>query len=221
MSAIIIEDRIRIPVPEAVGSLESFRQWARSDEFPVDGRFSFLKGEVWVDMSPEQLFTHNRIKTVFAARLEELTVAGDLGYYFTDGALLSHAEAALSTEADGLFVSAEALSAGRVRWIPNADGFIEVEGTPDMVLEVVSPTSERKDKEILPELYGKAGIPEYWLVDARNDPPIFQILKRGESGYEAQDLPGGWQQSAVLGRGFRLVSSADRLGNPRYSISIR
>ncbi|HUG89872.1 MAG TPA: hypothetical protein VML55_03500, partial [Planctomycetaceae bacterium] len=54
---VVIEDRVT--VPSWVHDLESFRRWAKSDELPERGRFSFLDGEIWVDLSREQLFTHN------------------------------------------------------------------------------------------------------------------------------------------------------------------
>ena len=40
-----------------------------------------------------------------------------------------------------------------------------------MVLEVVSKTSVRKDTVVLPQLYWKSKIPEYWLVDGRPGSP--------------------------------------------------
>ncbi|MFQ5929788.1 MAG: hypothetical protein ACE5MK_08810, partial [Acidobacteriota bacterium] len=46
-------------------------------------------------------------------------------------------EADLSTEPDGLFVSFEAIQSGRVRLVEGAgEGYIELEGSPEMVLEV-------------------------------------------------------------------------------------
>lgn len=58
VSAIVIGDKTRIP--SWVKDLESFRRWARSDEYPEHGWFSFLHGVFWVDLSMEQLFTHNQ-----------------------------------------------------------------------------------------------------------------------------------------------------------------
>lgn len=49
--------------PGWVSELESFRRWADDDNFPEKGRISFIEGDVWVDMSMEQLFTHNAVKT--------------------------------------------------------------------------------------------------------------------------------------------------------------
>src|SRR5256885_8764701 len=50
------------------------------------------------------------------------------------------------------------------------EGYLELEGTPDMVLEVVSESSVQKDTKRLRQLYWQAGIREYWLVDARREP---------------------------------------------------
>lgn len=41
-------------------------------------------------------------------------------------------------------------------------------GAPDMVLEVVSPSSQRYDRLVKLNLYQRAGIKEYWLVDPAN-----------------------------------------------------
>jgi Uma2 family endonuclease len=59
----------------------------------------------------------------------------------------------------------------------------ELEGSPEMVLEVVSETSVHKDTEELRELYWHAGTLEYWLVDARTDATHFDILHYGRKGY--------------------------------------
>lgn len=39
-------------IPGWVHDLETFRRWAKSDEFPMTGRFSFLDGTIWVDLGP-------------------------------------------------------------------------------------------------------------------------------------------------------------------------
>ena len=83
-------------------------------------------------------------------------------------------------------------------------GFKEFEGTPDMVLEVVSATSVRKDTEILRDLYWRAGIQEYWLVDARGDEPLFSILRHTARGYAATCRRG----AAGRGRPFSIARFA-------------
>ena len=82
-----------------------------------------------------------------------------------------------------------------------------------MVLEVVSDSSVRKDKRILPDLYWRAGIPEYWLVDARGKSPEFTIFKHGREGYTpTRPQRGGWLKSDVFGRSFRLCRSCSGTG---------
>jgi len=40
-----------------------------------------------------------------------------------------------------------------------------VEGAPDLVAEVLSPSTERRDRGLKPEMYARHGIGEYWIVD--------------------------------------------------------
>lgn len=62
-----LNESVRVSVPDWVVDLESFRRWADADDFPETGRIWFLQGEVWVDMSKEQIFTHVGVKTEIAA----------------------------------------------------------------------------------------------------------------------------------------------------------
>jgi Uma2 family endonuclease len=89
-----------------------------------------------------------------------------------------------------------------------------------MVLEVVSKNSVRKDTKVLRELYWRAQIPEYWLVDARNNRTQFDILRRTRRGYVAAQVQRGWRRSDVLGKEFRLRAGADEIG-PHYSLLVR
>ena len=54
-----------------------------------------------------------------------------------------------------------------------------------MVLEVVSDGSVRKDTVVLRRAYWEAGVREYWLVDARRDPPSFDILRSTSKAFRA------------------------------------
>lgn len=215
MGTINIADQVRIP--SWVNDLESFRRWSRSRDYPERGWVSFLNGEIWVDMSMEQLFTHNQVKTEFTVVLGGLMRGEELGYYFSDGVLLSNVDANLSTEPDGTFCSFAAIEDKRASLVEGVEqGHVEVDGAPDMVLEVVSAYSVRKDTKILRNLYWQAGIPEYWLVDARKSTVQFDILRWTERGYSSTRRKQGWLKSKVFSRSFRLESKPDRLGNPQY-----
>ena len=215
MSTIVVADQARIP--SWVNDLESYRRWARTDDYPERGWVSFLNGEIWVDMSMEQLFTHNQVKTEFTVVLGGLMKGEELGYYFSDGVLLSNEDANISTEPDGTFCSFAGIQNERVSFVEGKEaGYMEVEGTPDMVLEVVSKYSVRKDTKILRNLYWRAGIPEYWLVDARKTPVQFDILRWSERGYTAVRRRQGWLKSNMFGRSFMLEAKPDRLGHPQF-----
>jgi Uma2 family endonuclease len=116
------------------------------------------------------------------------------------------------------------MRSGRVRRIEKVENgdYIEIEGTPDMVLEVVSDYSVQKDTMDLPKLYYNAGVTEYWLVDARKSPVRFDLFKRGAKKYTAtRRQSGGWLRSEVLGRSFRLTTQTDPLGDPQYTLAAR
>lgn len=220
MSTIVIADQVRIP--SWVNDLESFRRWSRSRDYPERGWVSFLNGEIWVDMSMEQLFTHNQVKTEFTIVLGSLMKGEELGYFFSDRVLLSNEEANLSTEPDGSFCSFATIEAKRVSLVEGLEeGHVEIEGAPDMVLEVVSRYSVRKDTKILRNLYWRAGIAEYWLVDARKSPVQFDILSWTERGYSANRRRQGWLKSKVFGQSFLLETKPDRLGHPQFFLRMQ
>jgi Uma2 family endonuclease len=220
MVPILLEEGCQIPA--SVVDLESFRRWARSDEFPDQGRFSYLAGEIWVDLSMEQLFSHIQVKAEFTIVLGSLIKGGQQGYFFPDGTLFSNPDVDLSTEPDGLFASYDAVRDLRVRFTEGAKkGYVEVVGSPEMVLEVVSDRSVQKDTKVLRQLYWAAEIPEYWLVDARGEAIRFDILRRGRRGYTATRAQDGWLRSGVFGHSFRLGQQPDPLGNPHYKLDVR
>lgn len=80
--AVVFEERLRVPA--GVHTLTAFRRWAFSEDFPKDGRIDFLAGDVEVEMSPEDLFTHGAVKSAISARLHAAIVDGDRGEVFID-----------------------------------------------------------------------------------------------------------------------------------------
>lgn len=218
MNAVVLEESIRIPAK--VMNLESFRRWARSDDFPLRGRFSYLEDEVWVDMSAEELYTHNRVKGTVSSVLTVMLETLRLGQFFHDRVLVTNASAGLSTEPDGTFVSFTSLRQKRVRRVRGAGGYVELVGAPGMTLEVVSLSSVQKDTVVLRELYWLAGVAEYWLIDARGGALRFDILRRTKSGY-ASTSKRGWQESRVFGKAFKLAVKPDEIGDPEYTLSVR
>jgi Uma2 family endonuclease len=199
----------------AASSLAEFRRWYASDSFPEEGRISYLGGEIFVDMGHERLSSHVSLKGELARALITLAEELNIGQFFTDGVRVVNVTADLSSEPDGCLVTWSTAAAGRVQLQRSADGadVTEVVGAPDLVLEIVSPSSERKDTSLLPELYHRAGIPEYWLIDARDDEEIkFDVLNHTPSGYTPAPDESGWRRSAAFGRKVRLERSRNPLG---------
>lgn len=53
-------------------------------------------------------------------------------------------------------------------------------GAPDMVVEILSPSTSRRDKLVKFNLYLKAGVREYWIVDPDTKTVSAYILQDGE-----------------------------------------
>jgi Uma2 family endonuclease len=89
------------------------------------------------------------------------------------------------------------------------------------VLEIVSSSSLRKDKKLLREGYYRAGIREYWLVDALGDDVDFQMLEAGKDAYVAIEPNGGWLASPTFGCAFRLIRERDEIGSWQYTLHVQ
>lgn len=175
-------ERELVRIPPSAGTLNGFRAWAASDAFPQRGQISFISGEIVVDMSPEHRETHNKIKTEISAQLHRLVRKLDIGVFYSDRTLLSNIAADLTTEPGGLIVLWASRESGRIRDAAgeNRSEFIEFEGSPDWVLEIVSPSSIRKDTHTLRDAYFAAGIPELLARErARHRPGLPNLIARG------------------------------------------
>jgi Uma2 family endonuclease len=218
----VLTEEQEVNIPSWVVDLASFRRWSDQDEFLDTGRIWYIRGKVWLDMSREQLFTHIQVKDQFTQVLGRLVEKNGLGFYFSDGLLLTNVSANISGNPDSTFVSKESLKGGEVRFLEGVQGgYTEVEGSPDMVLEVVSRSSVRKDTKVLHEVYWDAGIQEYWLVDARKPALRFDIFRHTAKGYVSTPKQAGWLNSKVFGKSFKLTQSKDSMGYPKFTLKTR
>lgn len=130
----------------------TYAEYAR---LPSDGkRYEVLDGSVLVTPSPGT--SHQRIAFRVARILDNYVrehsigeVLWDLDLLFVDGQFL---------RPDIQFVS----TAERTRLTDPG-----MEGAPDLVVEVVSPSSRRIDSVLKPARYAEFGVREYWAVDPR------------------------------------------------------
>jgi Uma2 family endonuclease len=220
---IMVDKRVVIIPYRIQKSLAKFREWAGGNDLPEKARVFFHRGHVWVHIGKEQLYTHVLLKTEIVSVLYQLAKRNLTGDMFSDGVLLTNEMADLSGNPDAVFVSKEAIDAGRVELIEGKDGgLVELLGSPDMVLEVVSTKSVKKDNRTLFDAYHEAGIPEYWLVDARGSGVEFTIYKHAAKKYIAAKVqPGGWQKSNVFGKAFRVTRGIGATGNPAFTLEVK
>ena len=217
-------DRRSVRIPTSAFTLAGFRAWATSDAFPEHIRAALIGQEIFIEMSNEDLDTHVAVKGEISRVLMHLSRQQKLGQFFADGVLVTNVDASLSNNPDATFFTLESFRSGRVRLVPKHDKenrYVEIEGTPDWVLEVISDSSVEKDTIKLREVYHRAGIREYWLTDARGDAIDSQILYHSKDFYEAAPQQGGWQQSRVFGRSFRLERQQNQFGLWEYTLHTR
>ena len=208
--AVIVEDDLRIPADAF--NFASFRRWAASAAFPESGRIDFLAGAIEVDMSAENLLAHGILKSEIVGVFRDLVARRGLGDVFTDSSRVASRFAQLSVEPDVVVVLWESVHAGRVKYRT-----AEIEGPPDLIVEIVSDSSVNKDTVRLPPLYAKAGVSELWLIDARGDEIRFRIHALEAGSYKpVRTGTGGWLRSPRLETSFRLTRLPTPIGTWRY-----
>src|SRR5262245_217399 len=119
---------------------------------PDDGkRYEILDGELYVTPAPSPL--HQRVSKRLQRKLEDYFEARRLGEVFNapiDLILGRHDVA----QPDLLVVTNPGQVSGR-----------GIEGVPLLVVEVLSPSTRRHDREVKMRRYAALGIPHYWIVD--------------------------------------------------------
>ena len=80
-----------------------------------------------------------------------------------------------------------------------------ISGAPDLVIEILSPSTADRDKNLKMSLYSRAGVREYWIVDPTDE--TVQVLELGSEGYEVdRTYTAGKVPSSVL-PGFKIEIS--------------
>lgn len=74
------------------------------------------------------------------------------------------------------------------------------EGAPDLIIEIISPSSVREDKVRKFDEYEQAGVSEYWIIDPRTRQKTAEFFQRDESGiYQAVEVDeSGIYNSTIL-----------------------
>jgi len=128
-------------------------------------------------LSQEEIETHGNVKGEITYTLYGLKQEKEIGRFFPDGTLISNIEAICQHSGRGLRFLGE-LESERVRLVPRegARQYMELLGSPDWLMEIVSDSSVGKDTKLLKDVYQRA---PYSGILARRCPREeidFQIL---------------------------------------------
>jgi Uma2 family endonuclease len=78
-------------------------------------------------------------------------------------------------------------------------------GVPDLLVEIVSPSSVRRDRYDKRQLYARFGVKEYWIADPANK--SLEVLSLKAAGYELHccvEAAGRLTSLVLAGREFEL-----------------
>ena len=146
-------------------------------ETPEGAAYQLLDGELIVAAAPAD--KHQRVSGSLFLALHPFISGRNLGiirYAPVDVVLSDHDV----VQPDLLFVSHERAA---IRTPAN------LQGAPDLAVEVLSPSTEGYDRGYKRELYARHGVREYWLVDP--DAETIEVLTPGNGGFIRYALYGG------------------------------
>ena len=146
---------------------------------PEDKRYELLDGDLVVTPAPGE--AHQRVSrnlTILLGQSVKLTGAGHI-YAAPFDVVLSDTDV---VQPDLLFVSKE-----REYVITEAN----VQGAPDLVVEILSPSTAERDQTFKRALYAKHGVKEFWLVDTAAK--TVTVLLRNSQGFAVVGVCGEGQ----------------------------
>lgn len=137
---------------------------------PGDKRYEIIDGDL--HMVPAPLTTHQKISLNLAKVLSEYIDQKKLGelLYAPVDVVFSYEDI---VQPDLVFISKERLNILKEE---------NIQGAPDLVIEILSPSSKKMDREIKLKLYEKHGVHEYWIVDP--DAQSIEVLNLTDDGLQ-------------------------------------
>ncbi len=144
-------------LPAEGGPWPAQGEWTYEDylRLPDNGhRYEVIAGVLY--MTPAPRFVHQYTVGELFAALHAYVRQQRLGIVILAPFEVHLGEIARPVQPDLLFIRAERQPT------PEAGSF---EGPPDLVVEVLSPSTSRTDRVVKFWAYEQAGVPEYWIVD--------------------------------------------------------
>ena len=132
-----------------------------------DERYELLDGELILVGSPNE--DHQIASMKIGYRMHSFVEENDLGQVFHAPFDVLFTDTDV-VQPDILFVSNER---EHIRTPAN------IQGAPDLIVEILSPSSSRRDWREKRELYASHGVKEYWIVDPANHIVWVMLLRDG------------------------------------------
>ena len=160
--------------------------WADLQAMPDDGfQYEIIGGELYVMTAP--IPVHQGLLTRLLVAIHNVSEARGIGRVYASPIGVELAEHDI-VQPDLLFIAID-----RVH-IEKDDRII---GTPDIILEIFSPSTRSKDLKEKADLYARAGVPEYWTADPKERRFITNHLQGNQYVQVAPDTD-GWISSPTL-----------------------
>jgi Uma2 family endonuclease len=139
--------------------------------WPDDGRrYELYEGEVYMVPSPS--VRHQRISRKLEALLGQFLLENGRGEVFHAPLDVVFSESTV-VQPDVLFISHQ--RRGII-------GEQNISGAPDLVVEIISPSTEERDRGIKLQLYRRYGVQECWLIDPEER--TVEVLALSPEGYQ-------------------------------------
>ena len=142
---------------EEMFTQNQFARWVEELPAADNNRYELLGGRIV--MTPPAGFPHGVLEVRLAGALQRHVDAGRLGLVFGSSAGFEFPSGD-TIEPDVSFVSRERLHAGPK---PVRGRFLRI--VPDLVVEVISQSTARRDRVEKLAIYAQNGVREYWIVD--------------------------------------------------------
>ena len=137
---------------------------------PEDERYELLDGELVMSEAPRIIHQRSNVKLV--SRMEWFVEEGDLGEVFHAPTDVYLSDTAV-VQPDLLFISNE-----RAHIITEQN----IQGAPDLVVEILSPSTANRDWTTKRDLYARHGVKELWIVDPDAKILWTMLLSDGDFG---------------------------------------
>jgi Uma2 family endonuclease len=147
-------------------------QWTYEDylRLPDDGRrYEIIEGVLFVTNAPG--FDHQYIVSQLNRKLGNFVEEQQLGIVLTAPFEVHLSETTRPVQPDVLFIKSDKQPPASAKYFA---------GVPDLIVEVLSPSSIRTDRHIKFDAYEQAGVAEYWLANPKTRSVEVHTLSRGE-----------------------------------------